>query len=62
MEAAGAKEEEDQSPVHHKTWETERLRALNGALGGELQPEELLLEAVVGSGGTLEGDVLRGVE
>ena len=45
VEAAGA-EEEDLPPVHHKAWEAERLRALNGVLGAELQPEELLLEAV----------------
>ena len=45
VEAPGTKEE-DPPPVHHKAWEAERLRALNGALGEELQPEELLLEAV----------------
>ena len=45
MKAAGA-EEENLSLVHHKAWEAERLRALNGVLGAELQPEELLLEAV----------------
>ena len=32
VEAAGA-EEEDLPPVHHKAWEAERLRALNGVLG-----------------------------
>ena len=45
VDATGA-EEEGHSPVRHKAWEAERLRALNGALGGELQLEELLLEAV----------------
>ena len=30
----------------HKAWEAPRLRALNEVLGVELQPEELLLEAV----------------
>ena len=29
-----------------KAWEAERLRALNGVLSVELQPEGLLLEAV----------------
>ena len=32
--------------MHHKAWEVEGLRAVNGMLGAELQPEELLLEAV----------------
>ena len=32
--------------VLHKAWEAPRLRALNEVLGVELQPEELLLEAV----------------
>ena len=32
--------------MHHKAWEAERLRALNEMLSVELQPEELLLEAV----------------
>ena len=45
VKAAGA-EEENLPPVHHKAWEAERLRALNEVLGAELQPEELLLEAV----------------
>ena len=39
----------------HKAWEASRLRALNEVLGGELQPEELLLEAVHGGTGTMEG-------
>ena len=37
---------ENLPPVHHKAWEAERLRALNEVLSVELQPEELLLEAV----------------
>ena len=45
VEGAGS-EEEDLPPVHHKAWEVGRLRALNGVLSAELQPEELLLEAV----------------
>ena len=45
VEGAGAKAEE-LPPVHHKAWEAERLRVLNGVLGAELQPEEPLLEAV----------------
>ena len=45
VEEAGS-EEEDLPPVHHKAWEAERLRALNGVLSAELQPEDLLLEAV----------------
>ena len=32
--------------IRHGSWEAERLRALNGVLSAELQPEELLLEAV----------------
>ena len=32
--------------MHHKAWEAERRRALNEVLSVELQPEELLLEAV----------------
>ena len=39
-------EEENLPPVHHKAWETERLRALNVVLGAELQQEEVLLGAV----------------
>jgi hypothetical protein len=48
VEAAGAEEveEEDLPPVQHKAWEAKRLRALNEVLSVELQPEELLLEAV----------------
>ena len=48
VEAAGAEEVgvENLPPVHHKAWEAERLRALNEVLSVELQPEELLLEAV----------------
>ena len=45
MEGAGA-EEVNLPPVQHKAWEAERLRALNEVLSVELQPEELLLEAV----------------
>ena len=45
VEGAGAVEE-NLPPVHHKAWEAEMLRALNGMLSVELQPEELLLEAV----------------
>ena len=41
VEGAGA-EAENLPPVHHKAWEAERLRALNGLLSAELQPEELL--------------------
>ena len=46
--AAGAEEVEEENlpPVLHKAWEAPRLRALNEVLGVELQPEELLLEAV----------------
>ena len=41
------------SHVLHKAWEASRLslRALNGVLGVELQPKELLLEAVGGMAG-----------
>ena len=46
MERAARAEADELPPVHHKTWEAERLRALNGVLEAELQPEELLLEAV----------------
>ena len=35
---AGA-EEAELPAVHHKSWETERPRALNGVRGAELQPE-----------------------
>ena len=48
VEGARAEEVEVENlpPVHHKAWEAERLRALNEVLSVELQPEELLLEAV----------------
>ena len=42
VEGAGT-EEENLPPVHNKAWEAERLRALNGVLSAEPQPEELLL-------------------
>ena len=45
VEGVGA-EAEDLPPVYHNAWEAERLRALNGVLSAELQPEGLLLEAV----------------
>ena len=46
--AAGAKgvEGENLPPVLHKACEAPSLRAPNGVLSMELQPEELLLEAV----------------
>ena len=48
VEAAGAEEVgvENLSPVHHNAWEADRLRALGGVLGEELQPEGLLLGVV----------------
>ena len=48
VEAAGAEEVEEENlpPVQHRAWEAPRLRALNEVLSVELQPEELLLEAV----------------
>jgi len=47
VEAAGAEEVEEENlpSVLHKAWGAQRLRAQN-EVGVELQPEELLLEAV----------------
>ena len=55
VERAGA-EAAELPLVHHKAWEAERLRAMNGMLGAKLQPEDLLLEAVGASWKEVSGE------
>ena len=52
-------EVENLPPVHHKAWEAERLRALNGVLGAEPQPKGLLVLLEALSGSTM-GEVVGG--
>ena len=63
MEVVENEEDKDENlpPVLHKAWEASRLRALNDVLG-ELQPGELLLEAVEAAWKGESVEVLSGEE